>query len=312
MNKPNSISIQQAIQKAEKEIKRIADAESDPMLRDFLLIRTNLSISNIADSIEKKYLEGSVVKQSDGAIDPERSTMTFDILQYVRSSLEKEKKEYLSRYDNMTNPADILVENVHGVIAYYSIRKEWDLWAAKQQLLASEAIPLMNGLDPLSWEEYEKKEKQHLPYEMIQSIKRSLVMAEDEKIVVGAPAKWLDWGRKHDLDKPILKSKDWLNMPDVCMFKLFETAVNGVSGRSINSQTTEKQKDDSWKEMAREKAELIYQKQKEIGCDPSKLAIADLIAKEFEKEGIQTSKRKRLNGSYIRRHALNTWNRPKK
>lgn len=196
-------------------------------------------------------------------------------------------------------------------LGYYSIRDEWALWASQSKLIAKEAIPLMNGLDPRSWEEYEKKEKR-LPYEMIQSIKRSLVMAEDEKIVIGTPAKWLDWGRKHDLDKPILKSKDWLNAPDVCMFKLFETAVNAVSGKSINSRTTEKQKDDSWKEMAREKADLIYQKQKAIGCDPSNKVIAGMIANEFEQEGIKTTKGKRLNDGYIVRHALNTWKRPEK
>lgn len=67
---------------------------------------------------------------------------------------------------------------------------------------------------------------------------------------------------------------------------------------------------DPWKEKARERANIIYKNQKNLGCDPSKSAIADLIAKEFEKEGIQTSKSKRLNGSYIERHALNTWNRP--
>ena len=73
-----------------------------------------------------------------------------------------------------------------------------------------------------------------------------------------------------------------------------------------------KAQDPDWKEMAREKADLIYQKQKAIGCDPSNKAIADLIALEFEKEGIQTVKSKRLNGGYIERHALNTWNRPGK
>ena len=66
------------------------------------------------------------------------------------------------------------------------------------------------------------------------------------------------------------------------MFKLFETAVNAVSGKSINSRTTEKQQDDSWKETAREKADLIYQKQKTIGCDPSKKNIAGMIAKECQ------------------------------
>ena len=196
-------------------------------------------------------------------------------------------------------------------LGYYSIRDEWALWASQSKLIAKEAIPLMNGLDPRSWEEYEKKEKR-LPYEMIQSIKRSLVMAEDEKIVIGTPAKWLDWGRKHDLDKPILKSKDWLNAPDVCMFKLFEAAVDAVSGKSINSRTTEKQKEDTWKEIALSKADEIYKNCRSFGTDPSKARIADKIAEQLERENIKTAKGKRLNGEYIRRHALNTWKRPEK
>jgi len=67
-----------------------------------------------------------------------------------------------------------------------------------------------------------------------------------------------------------------------------------------------------WKETARDRANIIYKNQKNLGCDPSKSKIADLIAIELEKEGIKTVKKKRLNGGYIVRHALITWNRPKK
>ena len=197
------------------------------------------------------------------------------------------------------------------IIGSYSIRTEWIKWANKQKLIADEAIPLMNGLDPRSWEEYEKNEKS-LPYEMIQSIKRSLVIAEKCKATVKTPSQWLDWGRKNDLDKPILKSNDCLDMPDICMFGLFETAVNALSGESFKLHSVEKKKDDPWKEIALSKANEIYQKQKNIGCDPSKTAIADMIAKEFERDGIKTAKRKRLSGGNIARHALNTWNRPEK
>lgn len=78
------------------------------------------------------------------------------------------------------------------------------------------------------------------------------------------------------------------------------------------SKQTKTQNDADWKELAREKADLIYQNQRKNGSDPSKRAIANLIAKEFEAEGIKTEKEKRLNGEYITRHALNTWNRPRK
>ncbi len=230
MSKPNSISIQQAIQEAEREVERFVDAESDPMLRAILQDRIDLSISNIADSIEKNYLGGLVIKRSDGSIDPSQSTITSDHLEFVRYSLEKTKKEYLSRYDHVKNPADLLVIDVQWIITSCSIREEWDSWATKQQLLADEAIPLMNGLDPRSWKEYQNEEK-NLPLEMVDSIERCLKMAESDGLTVKPPTEWIIWGRKHDLDKPILTSNT-SNIPNVCMFKLFETAVNAVSKSS--------------------------------------------------------------------------------
>lgn len=77
---------------------------------------------------------------------------------------------------------------------------------------------------------------------------------------------------------------------------------------SVSKQS--KAQDDSWKETARERADIIYKNQKNLGCDPSKKAIASMIANEFEQEGIKTAKGKRLNDGYIARHALYVWNRP--
>ena len=56
-SKPGSVTLQKAIQEAEKGIKRIVDAETDPMLREILGGRIDLSIPNIADSIEKGFIE---------------------------------------------------------------------------------------------------------------------------------------------------------------------------------------------------------------------------------------------------------------
>lgn len=66
----------------------------------------------------------------------------------------------------------------------------------------------------------------------------------------------------------------------------------------------------SWIVEARKKADFIYIKQKKMGGDPSKKAIGELIAKEFDAEGIRSAKGKRLTGEYLTRHALNKWNRP--
>lgn len=225
-SKPGCITLQQAIQAAEKEIGSFVDAESDPMLRAILHGRIDLSIDSMADSIEKNFLEGSVIKRSDGSIDSLQSTVTTDLMPWIRRALEKTKTN-LSPPDDVNDPVRNQIIHANCIITLYSIRKEWDCWASKTQLIANEAIPLMNGLDPKSWEEYENKEK-GFPYEMIHSIERCLIMAQAEGIVSKTPANWLEWGRTHDLDKPVLKSEEWLKAPDICMFYLFESAVNEI------------------------------------------------------------------------------------
>lgn len=308
MSKPNSISIQQAIQEAEREVERFVDAESDPMLRAILQDRIDLSISNIADSIEKNYLEGLVIKRSDGSIDPSQSTITSDHLEFVRYSLEKTKKEYLSRYDHVKNPADLLVIDVQWIITSCSIREEWDSWATKQQLLADEAIPLMNGLDPRSWKEYQNEEK-NLPLEMVDSIERCLKMAESDGLTVKPPAEWIIWGRKHDLDKPILTSNT-SNIPNVCvcMFSLFETAVNAISKNSIHSQSIDNQKETSNIEVTKNKNERNQEWQSSLE------KMADTLIKDGKKSlatkgrlSEKLAKETGENAATIERNTQKTW-----
>ena len=115
--------------------------------------------------------------------------------------------------------------NPHILIGFYDIRNEWDKYAKKKVLLAEEAIPLMNGLDPESWEEHKKNEK-GLPKDMIRSIDRCLEIAKAEEKRIAAPSEWLAWGRLHDLDKPTIMSHEWFPEPNVCMWEFFESAVN--------------------------------------------------------------------------------------
>lgn len=126
-------------------------------------------------------------------------------------------------------------EEMAFLLELHSIRDEWELWAEKEKLLAYEAIPLMNGVDPRSWQEYVSGEKK-LRYELVQSIKRCLDIAEHEGLVVSTPSEWLAWGRVHGLDKLMLKSQQWVRQPDVCMWSLFEFAVN--NGRTSETEET--------------------------------------------------------------------------
>jgi hypothetical protein len=89
-----------------------------------------------------------------------------------------------------------------------------------------------------------------------------------------------------------------------------DTLLNDDKENIKDNKQQSKTQDASWMKEARIQADIIYKKQKDLGCDPPKSTIADLIAKEFEKKDI-TVKGKRLNGGNIVRHALNTWNRPK-
>lgn len=111
------------------------------------------------------------------------------------------------------------------LVGLFGIRNEWDKYARKSMLLPEEAIPLMNGLDPESWKEHKNNQKE-LPKDMIRSIDRCLEISKAEGKCIDTPFKWLAWGRIHDLDKPTIKSNEWLNAPDVCMWGFFESAVN--------------------------------------------------------------------------------------
>jgi len=90
-----------------------------------------------------------------------------------------------------------------------------------------------------------------------------------------------------------------------------ESEASSAEVEDIPGSKQSKTQDDAWKEIARERADIIYKEQRILGCDPSKSVIADMIAKEFENKSIKTVKGKRLNQENILRHALDTWKRSK-
>lgn len=135
-------------------------------------------------------------------------------------------------------------EEIGFLLERFLIRLEWDLWAKKAKLLAHEAIPLMNAVDPRSWHEYMNDEK-YLHDDMVQSIKRCLDLAKYEGFVACTPSEWLTWGRIHGLDKPIVKSQDWLREPDLCMWSLFEDAVNRITGATAQKENVDDNQSES-------------------------------------------------------------------
>ena len=130
------------------------------------------------------------------------------------------------------------------IIGYYSIKKEWDYWAKKPTLVAIEAIPLMNGCDPSSWR---NRSDGSLPKEMVVAINRGLSIAKSEGVEINPPVNWLAWGKKHGLDSPTITSAPESPEPDVCMWPLFESAVENqqdyVAPQSIDNEAVTKSPD---------------------------------------------------------------------
>ncbi len=111
-------------------------------------------------------------------------------------------------------------------------------YAGLPLLQADEAIPLMHGLLPETWKNRNKRIgtwKGELPSDISQSIENALRSAEREHqagtllALKNPPAAWLNWGRSHGLDKPILKSDSRLWEPDICMWPMFASAVDRLA-----------------------------------------------------------------------------------
>lgn len=153
--KPASISLEKAIPKLEREVKRIAGLEYDPMLRAILAKRIILTDDEIADSIENGFLEGKVIYDSNGAPDPaQSSTAAIEMprfLDFIRCSLEETKALYLEQH------------NIEGCQAGYDLGywsaiandvgrvENWGYWCRLKYLTPMEASCLLVGLDPDSY-----------------------------------------------------------------------------------------------------------------------------------------------------------------
>ena len=155
----------------------------------------------------------------------------------VAQSNKRELLEWLEKGKTETpiegTPA-YFEQQVGSILGYYSIPEDWPHWAGKPTLVADEAIPLMNGLDPGSWRNRDKRmpPEQPLPDDMVSEITRGLQIAEAGGLKAKSPTEWLAWGRSHGLDKPTMKSDQRLREPDICMWQLFAQAVAEVERKA--------------------------------------------------------------------------------
>jgi len=137
---------------------------------------------------------------------------------------ETARRSIAEQLDYQHDPAHEEEQSREICIGFYFIKDEWSFWAGKPTLTADEAVPLMNGCDPESWRERDRR-KNGLPDFMIAAIDRGLKIAGGEGATHKSPADWLAWGKLHGLDRPIKKTDRSLQEPDVSMWPLFAGAV---------------------------------------------------------------------------------------
>lgn len=206
--KPTSVSLQKVIPELEREVKRIAELESDPMLRAILSGR-DLSIANIADSIEKNFLEGKVTYDSNGAPDAALSTITANeltrFLDIIRRTSEETKKSYLAQH-NAESPVEgtpAYFEQQAAMNYYSAVARDvgcvgdWDYWASQKYLTPRDIACLMFEFDEKYFDDIHSSGNTHLQpgalADEIDKIERSATR-ETEGMKL-SPAEWIEWAQ---------------------------------------------------------------------------------------------------------------------
>lgn len=199
--KPASISLEKAIPELEREVKRIAELESDPMLRAILAGRIILTSDEIAYSIEKGFLEGKVIYDSDGAPDPAQSSIAANelprFLDFIRRASGKTKMNYLEQHNIEGCPASFDLAYYSAVARDVGSVGNWDYWVSQKYLTPREAACLMFELDPKYFDEIHSNHNTHLQpgalANRIDEIERSATRdTEGAKL---SPAKWIVWAQ---------------------------------------------------------------------------------------------------------------------
>lgn len=199
--KPASISLEKAIPELEREVKRIAELESDPMLRAILAGRIILTADEIADSIEKGFLEGKVIYDSNGAPDPAQSSIAANelprFLDFIRRASGETKMNYLEQHNIEGCPASFDFAYYSAVARDVGSVDDWDYWVSLKYLTAREAACLMFELEPKHFDEIHSSRNTLLQpgalANRIDEIERSATRdTEDAKL---SPAEWIEWAQ---------------------------------------------------------------------------------------------------------------------
>lgn len=197
--KPASISLEKAIPELEREVKRIAELESDPMLRAILTGRIILTADEMADSIEKGFLEGKVIYDSNGAPDPAQSSIAANelprLLDFIRRSLEKTKVLYLEQHNIEGCPASFDLSYWSKVAHNVGRAKNWGYWCKLRYLTPMEASCLLVELDPDSYANIKTHNTPQVNAlgEYVVRLERHAERDNEGKKL--SSAKWIEWAQ---------------------------------------------------------------------------------------------------------------------
>lgn len=209
VKKPTSISFEKAIPELEREVKRIAELESDPMLRALLTGRIILTADEMADSIKNGFLGGKVIYDSNGAPDSKQSTIAANelprLLDFIRRSLEETKTLYLEQH-NTESP-------VEGTPAYFEQQAgmEYDFysaiardvgcvnnlryWCKLKYLTPMEASCLLIELDPDSYANIKTHNTPQVNELGKYVVRLERHAARDNEGKNLSAAKWIEWAQ---------------------------------------------------------------------------------------------------------------------
>lgn len=222
---------------------------------------------------------------------------------------EAEQIENQSLVDEPLSKEEYAEQRREKILGFNSIPNEYDYWAGLPTLVADEAIPLMNGLDPKSWHTRENRyldRESPLPDAMVDAITRGLKIAESDGFFAKSPTEWLVWGRRRGLDKQIMKPDSELREVDICMWPLFAKAVAEVERRAQENAQGSSEKNyheeyganpsaeiyPVWQKRLSEIAEEMKQKDP-LRRYPTKGKAAKILAEEIGVDPVNVERRTR-------------------
>lgn len=269
-----SVSLQKAIPELEREVKRIAELESDPTLRAILSGRFILTADEIADSIKENFIVGKVIYDSNGAPDPARSNIAANelprFLEFIRRALEETKASYLKSDEEENDPALSLERKV----GWWDDTMDARTWLSMPNVKPEHAAMVLSRLNPNSPAVCEDPESIYVDGDESSPHRYRLLLRvfESEASTAPKPRMLLEWraiAQKHNL-----RYHSWIDdYADAIGVPAERQSIPEVIENSINSAN-----DDPLGKMPRtEVGKLTVKAAWEMECETGERTTADIV-----------------------------------